>query len=77
MSDTFDTSLLTDEEQILVAYVINHLGSGDHPLADQQTLPFFRTEYVVECLRKAAPPLATKAISAACDAIIAKIAPKH
>ncbi len=37
----------------LVASVINQFGKGGHPYAEESTLEYFETEYVLECLNKA------------------------
>ena len=49
-------NLTTMERRIAIA-AITRLGTGQHPVADEDTLPYFKTDYVVECLEMAAPLL--------------------
>ena len=40
-------------EKMLLADIINHDGSGQHPAATPSTLPYFEKEYVLECINTA------------------------
>lgn len=35
-------------------FAINNFGEGCHPYADEQTLEYFKRDYIRECLRKCA-----------------------
>lgn len=43
---------LNDEEIKFASYIINHHGSGQHPVADEQTINGFTIEYLQELLIK-------------------------
>jgi hypothetical protein len=52
-------TLITDEQRRnddadnrLRCFAINRFGAGDHPHADESSLPFFKSDYVRECLLK-------------------------
>jgi hypothetical protein len=41
---------LTHEQTLLLKSIINHSPDGQHPMADDASLPFFRYEYVKELI---------------------------
>jgi hypothetical protein len=43
---------LTDDEKRFANFVINHYGSGQHPVADEHTFDGFAIEYLKELLNK-------------------------
>ena len=47
-----DVTFSQDVEQD-VRYVINAFGDGDHPMADDKTLPYFAVHYVITCITRA------------------------
>lgn len=49
-------NLTTMERRIAIA-AIKRFGTGQHPEADEDTLPYFETDYVVQCLQEAIPHL--------------------
>ncbi len=44
---------LNDEEKKFAAHIINHYGSGQHPIADEHTIDGFAIKYLKELLTKA------------------------
>jgi ParB-like chromosome segregation protein Spo0J len=55
-------SELSNEDQDLLAQIINHEGTHDHPWASDKTLPGFAKEYVLECIEKAISVARTESI---------------
>ena len=45
---------LTHEEAKLVCFAINNFGSGAHAVACNETLSFFKQDYVFQCLLRMA-----------------------
>jgi len=48
-----ETIILNTEQQRLLCSIINNLGTGEHPVADEKTLKHFNKEYVLELTEKA------------------------
>lgn len=44
---------LNTEQQNLLCSIINNLGTGEHPVADEKTLKYFEKEYILELCEKA------------------------
>lgn len=44
---------LNDEEKKFAAHIINHYGSGQHPIADERTTDGFTIKYLKDLLTKA------------------------
>jgi hypothetical protein len=44
---------LTEEQKRTLESIINQEGTGEHPWADERTLPYFMRTYVLECTVKA------------------------
>lgn len=34
----------------LILFAINNFGSGNHPVATEDTLPYFSKDYIIDCL---------------------------
>jgi hypothetical protein len=45
-------TLNTDQQRLLCS-IINNIGTGEHPCADEKTLKYFTTDYVLELCEKA------------------------
>lgn len=42
----------TSEETRDLCAIINEVGDGQHPVPDENSLPFFTLSYAVDCVRK-------------------------
>ena len=61
--ENIKTNQLNQDEKNLLCSIINNLGSGEHPCADERTLSGFRKEYVNELLISAESKLNEKGLS--------------
>lgn len=48
--ETLKDITLTSEQQELLCSIINVFGTGQHPYADDKSLPYFTSEYIKEIL---------------------------
>jgi len=48
-----ETIVLNTEQQRLLCSIINNLGTGEHPVADEKSLKYFTKDYVLELCEKA------------------------
>lgn len=42
----------TDKEKTLMAFSINLLGSGEHPIAEAENIEGFAPDYTLKCVKK-------------------------
>lgn len=61
--ENIKTDQLNQEEKNLLCSIIDNLGSGEHPCADEHTLSGFRKEYVNELLVLAESKLNEKGLN--------------
>ena len=57
------------DNKAVLCSVINRVGSGQHPVADSETLPFFKEEYVRKCLKKTSKKLTPEGYKQALSAL--------
>jgi hypothetical protein len=49
MKNLSQYEFLTDEKYA-ISDAINHYGTGDHPISDEKSFGFFKSDYALQCL---------------------------